>query len=76
MSHFPVTTGKRLVKLLCANFGFTEVRQSGSHVVLKNFERNISVTVPVHGKRDLPIGTLRSILRDAKVDEDEFRQYV
>jgi predicted RNA binding protein YcfA (HicA-like mRNA interferase family) len=29
------------------------------------------VTVPVHGNRDLPAGTLRAILRQANITVDE-----
>jgi predicted RNA binding protein YcfA (HicA-like mRNA interferase family) len=32
-----------------------------------------SVPVPVHGTRDLPAGTLRSILRQAGLTADELR---
>jgi predicted RNA binding protein YcfA (HicA-like mRNA interferase family) len=31
------------------------------------------VPVPVHGARDLPAGTLRSILRQAELTADELR---
>ena len=53
--------------------GFTQTRQRGSHVVLKkqlaNGER--ICVVPLHGKQ-LAIGTLRAILRQADVTPDEF----
>ena len=53
--------------------GFVRVRQLGSHVVLKkdvgNGER--MCVVPLHG-RQLAVGTLRSILRQADVTPDEF----
>ena len=32
------------------------------------------VTIPVHKGRIVRIGTLRSILRDAEISVDEFRQ--
>jgi predicted RNA binding protein YcfA (HicA-like mRNA interferase family) len=44
------------------------VRQRGSHVVMRRGERGC--VVPVH--RELAIGTLRSILRQAGVSADEF----
>ena len=31
------------------------------------------VTVPIHPGREVPIGTLRSILRDADISGDDFR---
>jgi len=46
--------------------GWREVAQRGSHVQLKHPTKAGRVTVP-HPKRDLPIGTLRSVERQAGV---------
>ncbi|MCA9538789.1 MAG: type II toxin-antitoxin system HicA family toxin [Myxococcales bacterium] len=46
--------------------GWFVVAQQGSHVQLKHPERKGRVTVP-HPKRDLPLGTLRSIERQSGV---------
>ncbi|NEX93711.1 type II toxin-antitoxin system HicA family toxin [Caulobacter sp. 17J65-9] len=43
--------------------GWVEVRQAGSHKQFKHPTNPNVVTVPVHGSRDLPIGTLKSIER-------------
>ena len=48
--------------------GFEQVRQKGSHVVLKKGEQGC--VVPLHD--ELAIGTLRGILRQADVTPDEF----
>jgi len=53
---------KELIKILNLN-GFIFVRQSGSHAIYKNIERKMAV-VPIHN-RDIPIGTLNGILKDA-----------
>lgn len=52
--------------------GFIPVRQRGSHVVLKKQtpEGAVGCVVPLH--RELAIGTLRGILRQAKVTPEEF----
>lgn len=47
--------------------GWRIVRQKGSHVQLKHDERPGLVTVP-HPKRDLPLGTLKSIERQSGVN--------
>ena len=44
--------------------GWVEVAQKGSHVQLKHPRKPGRVTVP-HPKKDLPIGTLRSIEKQA-----------
>ncbi|MBI3761382.1 MAG: type II toxin-antitoxin system HicA family toxin [Chloroflexi bacterium] len=51
--------------------GFHRVRQKGSHVQLK--KGNLLVTVPTHTKA-LPAGTLRSILRQARMSIDELNE--
>jgi predicted RNA binding protein YcfA (HicA-like mRNA interferase family) len=46
--------------------GWTLVRQKGSHAHFKHASRPGIVTVP-HPKKDLPIGTLKSIERQSGV---------
>ncbi len=55
-------------------FGFVAVGQRGSHVVLKKqgSKEEITCVVPLH--RELAIGTLRSILRQARVTPEEFME--
>lgn len=54
--------------------GFTWVRQRGSHVVLKRqtSEGKVGCVVPLHD--ELAIGTLRGILRLARVDVKDFME--
>lgn len=46
--------------------GWTLVRSKGSHQHFKHASRRSIVTVP-HPKKDMPIGTLRSIERQSGV---------
>lgn len=52
--------------------GFQQVRQRGSHVVMKKMtpDGTVGCVVPMH--HDLAIGTLLGILKQAMVDPDEF----
>ncbi len=53
--------------------GFTETHQRGSHVYLKNIDSTKFVTVPTHGSKDIPIGTLYNIVvRQAGLSVEEF----
>ena len=54
--------------------GFVQVRQRGSHVVLKRQtpEGEIGCVVPLH--RELATGTLRGILKQARVTLEEFAE--
>lgn len=52
--------------------GFRKVRQRGSHVVMRKDTPDgaVGCAIPLH--RELKAGTLRGILRQAKVDPDVF----
>lgn len=52
--------------------GFVEKRQSGSHKILRHPDGR-QTYVAVHS-RDIPEGTLRKILKQAGLSEDEFRK--
>jgi predicted RNA binding protein YcfA (HicA-like mRNA interferase family) len=54
--------------------GFVEVHQRGSHLYLKNQSGKI-VTVPIHGSKDIPLGTTYNIVvRQAGLSVDEFNK--
>ena len=59
--------GRKLIKILCNEFGFAAVRQKGSHVTLTNGE--VHVTVPA---KKIGVGLLNVILRDCNVDRERF----
>ena len=54
--------------------GFTKIRQRGSHVILKRISGDTSAmcVVPLHDT--LAIGTLRGILRQARISPEEFME--
>ena len=66
-------SGQEAIRAL-ERLGFGKVRQRGSHVVLKKETPAAAVgcAVPLH--RELAIGTLRGILRQARVTPDEFME--
>lgn len=55
-------SGTALVKVLCRDFGYAQVHQEGSHVILQtSTPRNHRLSVPNHPT--LRPGTLNAILR-------------
>ena len=64
--------GKQVEKIL-QKYGFELISQKGSHKKWRNSESNLQVTVPYHQGRDLPIGTLRSILVNANIPTSEWK---
>ncbi len=68
----PLSARKVLKKLKRA--GFRETHQRGSHLYLENQDGSKIVTVPVHGSKDIPLGTLYNIVvRQAGLSIEEFQ---
>ncbi len=68
-------SGKEILKILCNKFGFTIDGRKGSHVRLSKMteEGKVGTVVPMHD--EVKIGTLKSILKLAKISEEEFLEY-
>lgn len=72
MSSRPSATGKQTVKAL-ERLGFSVMKSSGSsHQMIGIPGTSTRVPVPVHSARDLPLGTLKQILRALRIDEKDF----
>ena len=67
MPKLPVLSGGDIVKAL-ERLGFAAVRQRGSHVVMR--KGGAGTVVPQH--REVKLGTLAGILRQAQVAADDF----
>lgn len=64
------TSPKHLIRLL-EEKGFVLKRITGSHHIYYHTELKKIVVVPVHGNKDIPPGTFRSILKQAGISKDE-----
>ena len=74
MSKLPRVNAKKLVRIL-EGFGFRSHRKMrGSHLVMKHPDGR-RTTIPMHGNREIPIGTLHGILRDLKISRQEFESF-
>lgn len=69
MTRLPVLSGRDCVRAL-ARAGFRQVRQEGSHIILRRDDPFAQVVVPDH--RTLDRGTLRAIVRQAGLTVDQF----
>jgi predicted RNA binding protein YcfA (HicA-like mRNA interferase family) len=69
----PAVSGREVVRAL-QRAGFVVERVAASHLIMAHPDdpRRV-VTVPVHGARDLKPGTLRSIVRQAGLSVEGFR---
>jgi len=71
MPKQPVVSGAQIVRAL-ERLGFRQVRQRGSHVVMRRGDRGC--TVPLH--KEVRVGTLGTILRQAEIAPEEFFEAV
>ena len=74
--QFRKVSGKKCVKILCNKFGFQIIRQRGSNVLIKKETEHgkIGTVIPQH--KELKIGTLKAILEQAKISEEEFSKFL
>lgn len=75
MQKLPNLSGAEVIKIL-KNFGFIAIRQKGSHVALEKImhSEKIHCTVPLH--KELKIGTLSGILRQAGISREDFLKHL
>lgn len=71
MGRLRVLSGKQVCEILL-RYGFIEVRQRGSHIVMQKRLSGTTVTVPVPNHSELKIGTLQSIIRQSGLPRNEF----
>ncbi|MFH1402369.1 MAG: type II toxin-antitoxin system HicA family toxin [Patescibacteria group bacterium] len=68
----PAIKPKQIVKIL-KKIRFIERSQTGSHLILSHCQTNKIVPVPMHIK-ELKMGTLLSILRQAEINRDDLQE--
>ncbi len=68
----PEKPGRVIDKLHRA--GFEGPFGGGKHVVMRHPETGKKISIPVHGARDIPVGTLRAILRRAQISPTEWQE--
>ena len=54
--------------------GFILISQRGSHQKWRNSDTGKQVIVPYHKGKQLPLGTLRSIIEGSGIPEEEFHR--
>jgi predicted RNA binding protein YcfA (HicA-like mRNA interferase family) len=69
MGKLPAFKPKELIRKL-EKLGFVLQRTTGSHMIYKNPETGLRANVPFH-LREIPKGTLLSILRESQISKDE-----
>ncbi|MEH2462038.1 type II toxin-antitoxin system HicA family toxin [Nostoc sp.] len=64
MGKLRVLSGGEVCQIL-EMYGFVQVRQRGSHIIMQQQTEDSTITVPVPNYDELRVGTLRSIIRQS-----------
>ncbi len=75
MPKLPVLSGKDVVKILI-KMGYSYVRTSGDHAILKKETLIKKSVIPVPLHNELAISTLKSIINQIGLTREEFLQFV
>ncbi len=71
MPKLRIQSGRELCKIL-AQYGFEEVRQKGSHIIMQKRQGNSTITVPIPDHNEIKTGTLASIIRQSGLPRSVF----
>ncbi len=69
--RLPRLRASEVITILKTN-GFTLVSQRGSHQKWRHSNSGKQVIVPYHKGKQLPLGTLKSIIQGSGIAEDDF----
>ncbi len=73
MPKLRVLSATDVCRILRAH-GFVEVRQRGSHIIMRRQLSDRGITVPVPNHREIARGTLKSIIAQSEIAKDEFME--
>jgi len=71
MPALPVLSGRKAVRVF-ERFGWQVARQRGSHIILVKEGENVTLSVPDH--KEVAKGTLRSLIRCARLTVEQFAE--
>jgi predicted RNA binding protein YcfA (HicA-like mRNA interferase family) len=69
--RLPRLKASEVITILKAN-GFYLISQRGSHHKWRHSNSGKQVIIPYHKGKQLPLGTLNSIIQGSGIDEDDF----
>jgi predicted RNA binding protein YcfA (HicA-like mRNA interferase family) len=71
----PVITSRDVIKV-AVKIGFVLDRQSGSHAVFLNRQKNLRIVIPIHKGKDIKKKTLKAIIDDLGITVEEFVNFL
>ena len=71
MAKLRIFSGQEVCKIL-AQYGYEEIRQRGSHIIMQKKIENSTITIPIPNHKEIRTGTLMSIIRQSRLDRTIF----
>jgi predicted RNA binding protein YcfA (HicA-like mRNA interferase family) len=71
LAKLRIFSGQEVCKIL-AQYGYEEIRQRGSHIIMQRKIENSTITIPVPNHKEIRTGTLMSIIRQSRLDRSNF----
>jgi predicted RNA binding protein YcfA (HicA-like mRNA interferase family) len=71
LGKLKILSAKKVCKILSKR-GFIQVRQRGSHIIMQKQIQDSTITIPIPNYKQIPIGTLRSIIRQSGLPKSLF----
>jgi len=71
MPKLPTPSAREVIRVLSSQ-GFQVVSQKGSHIKMKRVALNETRVVIIPDHTEIPAGTLKSIIRQAGMTDEEF----
>ena len=75
MSRLGSYKGEEVVKAF-QRAGWENTRQRSSHVILEKEGHEATLSIPVHKGKNVKRGTLRDLIKDARMSVDEYLEYI
>ena len=75
MSRLGSYTGEQVVRAF-QRAGWKITRQRSSHIILEKEGYEATLSVPVHKGKNVKRGTLRDLIKDAKMNVDDFLKHI
>lgn len=75
MSRLGSYRGEEVVKAF-QRAGWEITRQRSSHIILEREGYEATISVPVNKGKNVKRGTLRDLIKDARMSVDEFLEYI
>ncbi|MFX4302960.1 type II toxin-antitoxin system HicA family toxin [Alicyclobacillus tolerans] len=74
MPEYRQLSGKEVFNTLCKN-GWNHIRTEGSHHIVFKHGSGPPFSIPIHGNKELKVGTLNNIIKSTGLSKEDFYKF-